>query len=307
VLLGNLLVDDIVRADGTTLMAEPGGALLHAALAACLWGVRPGLVSVAGADYPAAALEALAERGVDLAGVRRLAGPGGRAWLLHEPRARRIIHHLDGPTHAAVSPTLADLPDGFRSARAFHLAPMPLSHQLTLARGLAPLAAAHDALVTLDPFELVRDETLGDWRPLLAAIDGLFLGADEVRLAGAAEPQLRDVAGPRLRWLVLKAGAAGGRLVDLPGGSVHAWGARAERVEDVTGAGDAFAGGFLAGWIAHADLARALAQGVVAASFAVEDWGARGLVAATPRRARARLDAWFPHVAAADCGAGAVP
>ena len=72
VLVGNLLVDDIVLADGRTLMAEPGGAVLHAALAASLWGCRAGIVSVAGTDYPSAALEALAARDVDLAGVRRL-------------------------------------------------------------------------------------------------------------------------------------------------------------------------------------------------------------------------------------------
>ena len=40
VLLGNLLVDDIVLRDGSTLMGEPGGAVLHAALAAALWGAR---------------------------------------------------------------------------------------------------------------------------------------------------------------------------------------------------------------------------------------------------------------------------
>ena len=34
VMMGNLLVDDIVLQDGTTLMGEPGGAILHAALAA---------------------------------------------------------------------------------------------------------------------------------------------------------------------------------------------------------------------------------------------------------------------------------
>ena len=53
VLLGNLLVDDIVLRDGSTLMGEPGGAVLHAALAAALWGAKVGICSVAGTDYPA--------------------------------------------------------------------------------------------------------------------------------------------------------------------------------------------------------------------------------------------------------------
>ena len=95
VLLGNLLVDDIVRRDGTTLMGEAGGALVHAALAARLWDARVGLVSVLGSDYPADVLDALAARGVDLAGVRPLGRPGGRAWLLYERGIRRVIHHLD--------------------------------------------------------------------------------------------------------------------------------------------------------------------------------------------------------------------
>ena len=70
VVLGNLLVDDIVLQDGTTLMGEPGGAVLHVALAASLWGTRVGLVSIAGDNYSRATLQALAERGIDLAGIR---------------------------------------------------------------------------------------------------------------------------------------------------------------------------------------------------------------------------------------------
>ena len=138
VLLGNLLVDDIVLRDGSTLMGEPGGAVLHAALAAALWGAKVGIGSVAGIDYPAHALEQLAAKGIDLAGVRRLDRTGGRAWLLYEPTVRRTVHHLDCPSHADVSPTLADLPAPWLAARAFHLAPMPLERQLELAHGLAP-------------------------------------------------------------------------------------------------------------------------------------------------------------------------
>ena len=63
VLLGNLLVDDVVLADGTTRLGQPGGALLYGALAATLWESRPGLVSVLGDDYPARVLEQLQQRG----------------------------------------------------------------------------------------------------------------------------------------------------------------------------------------------------------------------------------------------------
>src|SRR6478752_2003333 len=116
VVLGNLLVDDIVLQDGTTLMGEPGGAVLHVALAASLWGTRVGLVSVVGTDYSRTTLEALVDRDVDLTGVRELDRSGGRAWLLHEAGVRRVIHHLDCPTHEEVSPIISDIPSAYEAA-----------------------------------------------------------------------------------------------------------------------------------------------------------------------------------------------
>ena len=295
VLMGNLLVDDIVLTDGHTLLGEPGGAVLHTALAASLWGCRVGIVSIAGNDYPRYALDALARRGVDLAGVRHLERSGGRAWLLHEPSARRVIHHLDCPSHADVSPRMTDLPVAWHAARGIHLAPMPLDRQLELARGIATLAPS--SFVSLDPFELIRDDTVAQWRTVLAEIDALFAGGDDLRLSQDPATAITAIAGDRLRLLVLKQAERGGSLLDLHGDTNCRWEARVNRVMDVTGAGDAFAGGFLAGWLAGADLPVSLAHGVVAASFAVEDWGSRGLGQATPSRARERLRHWFPELA----------
>jgi sugar/nucleoside kinase (ribokinase family) len=86
-------------------------------------------------------------------------------------------------------------------------------------------------------------------------------------------------------------------LLDRHAADTHGWNARAEEVIDVTGAGDAFAGGFLAGWLATGDIPSSLAQGVVSASLVLEGWGSRGLARATPALARARLAEWFPEVA----------
>jgi 2-dehydro-3-deoxygluconokinase len=76
---------------------------------------------------------------------------------------------------------------------------------------------------------------------------------------------------------------------------VHEWPARAARVVDPTGAGDAFASGVLAGLLRGDDLPRALRRGVVSASFALEEWGCAGLLRATPAQAEARLAEWFPR------------
>ena len=83
VLLGNLLVDDVVLADGTTRMGQAGGALLYGALGATVWESRPGLVSVLGDDYPARRAEKLraARRRSDRPSLGR---SGVRTWLLYE-------------------------------------------------------------------------------------------------------------------------------------------------------------------------------------------------------------------------------
>src|SRR5262249_54829216 len=116
VLLGNLIIDDVVFADGTTRMGQAGGAILYGALGATLWGSRPGMVSVLGDDYPDDVLEQLRQRGVDLAGVRPFGRPGVRTWLLYEGDVRRLIHRRGCPTHADVSPRPELIPSAWSAA-----------------------------------------------------------------------------------------------------------------------------------------------------------------------------------------------
>jgi ribokinase len=155
------------------------------------------------------------------------------------------------------------------------------------------------AFVSLDPYELVRDDNLQQWSTVLAQVDAFFPSEDEMRLHGDVEAALRRTARKRLRFVALKRGIRGGQLLDLHTGVAPAWTARARRTVDVTGAGDAFVGGFLAGFLACGDPQRGIEQGVVSASFAIEDWGARGLLAATPDDAVARWHEWFGAPAAA--------
>jgi ribokinase len=295
VVLGNLLVDDVVFPDGRTRMAEPGGAALYAALGANLWGVGVGVASWRGEDYPAWALEGLAARGIDLSGVRALGAPGLRTWLLYEGRVRRVVHRLEGPAHAQVSPGPEQVPEAWRHAGGFHLAPMPPEVQLALIESLRA-GPGERAFVSLDPYLLLRDETLDACRALTARADAFLLSEDELALPAAREDPrgvLRSLAAPRTRYVVFKRGARGGLVLDTRAGRFVEWQARSTVVVDPTGAGDAFAGGWLAGMLEGEPLEDSLRRAVVSASFAIEDWGPRGLLAATPERARSRLREWF--------------
>lgn len=266
--------------------------MLYAALGAALWGIRVGVASWRGDDYPGWALQALAARGIDLAGVLPLGGPSLRTWLLYEGSRRQVIHRLERPSHAAVSPTADRLPASWLSAGAFHLAPMPLELQAATLRALRKTSA----LLSVDPYELFRPATLDACRSGLAAADVLLLSEDELELPGVREDPravLPALVEGNLRRVVFKRGTRGGLLFDARDRTVTEWAARAERVVDPTGAGDAFAGGLLAGWLRGEPAERALRRGVVSASFAIEDWGAAGLLEATPQAAAARFEAWF--------------
>jgi cytidine kinase len=292
VLLGNLLVDDVVLADGTTRMGQSGGALLYGALGATLWESRPGLVSVLGDDYPARVLEMLEERGVDLTGVHPLGRPGVRTWLLYEGPVRRLIHRLGCPAHEEVSPRPALIPSEWTAARAFHLAPMPFDVQ----RALLTALRARPAFVSIDPHLPVTEETLYEWREVLADADAFLPGEDELLLEGAHEDPRRALprlVNGRLRFVVFKRGANGGVLYDAHDERFYCWDARAAVVLDQTGAGDAFGVALILAHLEGLPIEACLQRAVVTASFAVAGWGPEALLAATRAEAEARLRQWY--------------
>jgi len=289
VLLGNLLVDDVVLADGTTRMGQAGGALLYGALGATLWAARPGLVSVLGDDYPADVLATLQQRGADLCGVQTLGRPGVRTWLLYEGHVRRLIHRLGCPTHEEVSPRPEHVPPEWSGAPAFHLAPMPFDVQRGL---LQSLSGQPGRFVSIDPHREVDEASIDDWREVLALADAFFPGEDELRLEGALEnPEqaLPRLINGRLRFVVFKRSAKGGVLYDARDRCFHAWTARADTIVDQTGAGDAFTVGFVLAHLEGLPVEACLQRAVVTASFAVEAWGPDALLTAGRAEADARL------------------
>jgi sugar/nucleoside kinase (ribokinase family) len=292
VLLGNLLVDDVVFADGTTRMGQAGGALLYGALGATVWESRPGLVSVVGDDYPGQVLERLEQRGVDLTGVHPLGRPGVRTWLLYEGHVRRLIHRLGCPTHEEVSPSPALIPSEWTASRAFHLAPMPFEVQ----RAVLTALRARPAFVSIDPHLPVTEETLQEWREVLADADAFFPGEDELQLEGAhADPRrvLPRLVNGRLRFVVFKRGSKGGILYDAHDQGFYSWDARASVVVDQTGAGDAFGVGMVLAHLEGLPIEACLHRGIVTASFAVAGWGPEALLAATRADAESRLRLWY--------------
>jgi sugar/nucleoside kinase (ribokinase family) len=266
---------------------------LYSALAARLWEHPVGCVSVLGSDYPREALDRLRARGVDFDGVRTLGQPGGRAWILYEGAIRQLVHRLGRPSHEALSPVESDIPDSWRAARAFHLAPMPFEvHQ----RHVQALRARTGAFVSVDPHRPITETSLDDWRALLSDVDAFFPSEDELQIEQALrDPQmvLPKLATGRLRFVIFKRGDKGGTLYDAHERRFHSWTARAASVTDPTGAGDAFAIGFVSAHLDGLSVERSLQRAVVTASVAIERWGPDALMTDAREAACRRLVEWY--------------
>lgn len=287
-IFGNLTIDDLVYADGTTRWAVPGGTAAYAALGAALWTGSAAAVAPMGEDYPTALL-----RGVDCSRCRVLPNTM-RNWGLYEDDGSRqfISRHRDRDW-LSFCPTAEDVATGKQAAA--HLAAMPLHRLRSLIAALRQQGATTLSL-DADNHDLQQDEaSTNEHLDLVQSVD-LYMPSqqDAARLLPGLSPSaalrtLRERA-PQTTLIVLKMGAAG--LLAHVAGSAHTLylPTSANRVVDTTGAGDAFCGGALSAFAMGGDPVEAILQGSIAAALCVEGAGWEGMVEVTAQEKSRRLD-----------------
>jgi sugar/nucleoside kinase (ribokinase family) len=287
--LGNLTIDDLVFADGSTNWGVPGGNAVYAGLGMALWDERPIIVAPVGPEYP---VEKLGGR-LDLSHCRPL-DRTLRDWgLYEEDGTRNFVFRSKTRDWREFSPVVSDL-DSVEVTYA-HIAPLPADLQPAIAKAMRDRGAKlisvdldDRELVALEPRERPR------WREFLGSID-LFLPSRQdvaTLFPGVAMPdalrRLRELV-PDLSVIAIKLSA--------DGVIVHAAGAAeyfkipsiAETVVDATGAGDTFCGGAILGYARTGSALEAALFGSVSASFAVAATGLGALVVADAEVAAARL------------------
>ena len=286
---GNLAIDDLVFADGTTRWAVPGGSAVYAAFGASLWTECPSIVAPLGDDFPIGLLDGRFDLSRCTPVPRTL-----RNWgLYEEDGSRHFISRSASRNWRDFSPRPEDAASGHQAAA--HVAPAPHNIAVGLTRALRKAGAVTISL-DLDDHDLAGRADLLSTIELLREID-LFLPSlqDARSLFGGTEAlevlhRARSVA-PHVALLAVKCGANG--VIAHPAGAntcVHIPAFPAKLV-DATGAGDAFCGGVLARFMQEPDPIEALLAGAVSASFCVEGLGLSGLIAAGKDEAAARLTA----------------
>ncbi len=282
--VGSVALDSVETPFGKAEDVLGGSATFFAASARHL--TKVSVVGVVGSDYPMEKLEPLRKRGVDLSGLERAEGTSFR-WR------GRYRHDLNSAetleTHLGVfSHFSPKIPDKLRSCPYLFLANIDPRLQL-------------DVLQQVKKPKLIACDTMNFWiqsrRPdiieLLKHVDLMTLNDSEARqltekanLVQAA--QWIMARGPR--HVIIKKGEHGAFMF-TESSIFFAPAFPLENVFDPTGAGDAFAGGFIGylaatGDMSDANMRRAVIYGSVMGSFAVEQFSIDRLMTVT----RAEID-----------------
>ena len=201
----------------------------------------------------------------------------GTCVVLVEPGGERSMLP-DSGANTALTPD--DLPRRlFRPGAHLHLSGYTLLNEGPREAGLAALALAQaaDMTVSVDPSSAALVEQAGVARFLewTRGVDLLLANRDEALLLAGTDDvsSAASSLGDTYREVVVKLGRDGALWQQ---GFIAA-SAPADRVDvvDTTGAGDAFAAGFLASWLLHPEPETALAAGNRLAARAVTRVGAR--------------------------------
>jgi sugar/nucleoside kinase (ribokinase family) len=319
---GQLTREYIVFPSGEALLDVPGGNALYASIGLAVWEPQPppGIIARVGEDYPQEWLENFARKGLDVRGVRvlpqavdlrsfvaftdrtnrsyddpvahfaRLGLPFPKALLGYRPAASQ----MDSRTRLLpTSLRQGDIPADYLDASAAHLCPLDyLTHSVLP----AVLRQAEFTTVTLDPSPGYMNSIF--WNEVPALLTGLtaFLPSEE-EVRSLFQGRSRDLwemaeglAAYGCEIIVIKCGERGQLIYDSASHTRWEVPPYPARLVNPTGAGDAFCGGFLAGYRESYDPLEAVLHGNISAALVVEGSDPTYALEALPGLAEARLN-----------------
>lgn len=271
VAVGSIAVDWLELPDGTEGETVGGSLTYFTRAAGILAPVR--LVGVIGTDFPKEGMEILNQYASSLEDLQIQEGEsfrwGGR---YHDDWEDRTTLYTELGVFESFSPKLSD---ANRQSPFLYLGNIHPALQLDVLSQMTP----EGAVVVCDTMNLWINTTREQLRKVLERIDILLLNESEAELLAGTEgvskaAELIRSMGPE--HIVVKEGAAGSTLFS-PDGGFHVDAYPIKRLADPTGAGDSFAGGFMAAVSQDRSYEEGLIWGTATASFCVEGFGLEGL------------------------------
>ena len=304
---GDLKTEYLISASGKKLVDQPGGNLLYAASGANLWSESNqeiGLLSKIGSNFPEKELEKISKKGFNTDGIVKLD---------QQIEHRDFIAYSDLRTSHSNSPISffsktedkfpesllgysannkntpktdktkqalfyeKDLPEEYRFANAIHFCPLDKT-----THHLFPDVFRREniSFISLDPSaEYMQPTQFNELSMVLQGLSAFIPSEKEIRnlFRGRSEDiweMMEELGNMGCNLIVVKSGEDGQKLYNSDSKKKYHIPAFPSKLVDLTGAGDVFCGGFIAGLEKTNDPLEAVLWGNIAASFAVEGSGA---------------------------------
>jgi fructoselysine-6-P-deglycase FrlB-like protein/sugar/nucleoside kinase (ribokinase family) len=305
IVVGNLTIDDVVLPDGTTRMGSVGGNSLYTALGARLWqnggNGKIGIVTRKGDDFPGDLSQTLHSLGFAADGIVKIPGPTVRNWVVYEANGdRHWIYRTPPGRSREVAVQADDLPAFWLKADpppVIHIAAMPLDAAESIVDAVQCIAPR--AMITLDTHEDYVVDYRQSLRALAAKVHAFMPSRAELAdLVGYDDPRraINSLTSLPTPMIIVKMGAEGVLVWDKVQDTLYEVGIAAGAVVDVTGAGDAFCGGFAAGLSLGCNPVESAQRGTLSASYAVASFGSMELAHIDPSTVQARIHSDPPAV-----------
>lgn len=322
--VGGLREDYFITPNGQVHLREIGGNALYAGVGAALWGRLNqqivGLLSRVGDNYPIEWIKQFEDQGFDPRGIKILptpqdtrtfyaylsleervdTDPAGHFARVGQPLPVELKDYLTSTegqedrtrfTPLALRPT--DLPKSYHEIRGLHIAPCDYLTQRTLPESVRSLGIK---IVTCDPsVRYMQPGNKKEIAEVVRGLDGFVPSEMEVRAyyrnsALDLWEAAAEFGSMGCKNVVIKRGANGCLLYNVDTNSRWQIPAYPVTPKEVTGAGDAFGGGFMTGLAETGDPVEAALRGLVSASIVIEGAGALNGLNAHPDLPPARLN-----------------
>ncbi|MBI3240959.1 MAG: carbohydrate kinase family protein [Chloroflexi bacterium] len=318
--VGGLREDYFITSAGEARLREIGGNAVYAAVGAALWRKSVGLIARIGENYPIEWIKLFEKRGFDTRAVKVVPGwhdtrtfyaylsleerldtdPAGHFARIGQPLPAELKDYASSTEgqeerqkFGVLAARPADVPSIFNEARGLHIAPCDYLTHRTMPEAMR---AAGIKTVTCDPS--IRYMQPGQRNEIAGVVRGLdaFLPSEmEVQAYYRSDAidyweAAAEFGAMGCRIVVVKRGANGAFVYHPETNSKWHVPAYPITIRDVTGAGDAFCGGFVVGLADTGDPVEAALRGAVSASITLEGTGALSGLDAHPNLPEARLN-----------------
>ncbi len=321
VIAGRLTQDFRITFKNKIIRNEIGGSLVYAAIGTAIWETNIALLSRVGPSYPREWIEKLSQKGFDIRGIRTISQEIDHRYFnaqldpessssenpvqvftrLGEPFPKELlglspltsqINSRNQPT--AESTRLSDIPPDYLDATAAHVCPIDfVSHSLLT----SALRQGHITTITLDPAAGYMHPAFWDDLPVVFhGVTAILCSLEKLKTlyqGRSTEPweMAEGLAAMGCDIVVVKNGMQGQMVYNHASHARLIVPAYPARLEDPYGTGDAFCGGFLAGFRNTYDPLLACLHGNISASIIMEGTDPFYGLDTLPGLAKARLEA----------------